>query len=115
MIHYTVCRIIGGDLLPRDEPGGRLRALACILDHEPPLRAARKLWIVNHIHDSAARRQTIEMLEAAGVGHVVLNFDRRRYQQARTPREKLCRALEINAARNLALRIAGGHRRRHTT
>ena len=115
MIHYTICRIIGGDLPPRDEPGGRLRALACMLENEPPLPAARKLWIVNHVHDVDTRRRTIEMLQAAGAGHVVLDFDSRRYQRARTRRERLCRALEINAARNLALRIAGGHRERNAT
>ena len=115
MIHYTIIRIIGGDLPPRDEPGGRLSALACILENEPPLPAVRKLWIVNHIHDGAARRRTIEMLQSSGAGHVVLNFDRHRYRRARTAREKLCRAVDVNAARNLALRIAGGDRKRSAT
>jgi hypothetical protein len=114
MIHYTICRIIGGDLPPRDEPGGRLRALAYILENEPPLPAAHKLWIVNHIHDGDTRRRTIEMLESAGAGHIVLTFDPRHYRQARSERDKLCRAVNINAARNAALRICGS-RDRNTT
>ena len=103
MIDYTLCRIVAGDLPPRDQPGGRLRVLRFILRHEPPLSAARKLWVVNYIHHAGQREETIGELRRAGVDHAVLSFDAECYRQATDRRQRLCRALNVNGARNAAL------------
>ena len=105
MLRFIVIRILAGELPPRDEPGGRLAALRMILECEPPLRAARKLFLLNAIHDRAQHEARIEILAAHGAEWREIEFDRMLWKRAKTTRQRLCAALGINQARNLAIDI----------
>jgi hypothetical protein len=53
---FVLTRIIGNDLVPRHAEGQSLANLRFILDHEPPLEACEKRFVVNRIFDDGRPR-----------------------------------------------------------
>jgi hypothetical protein len=72
---FVLTRIIGNDLVPRHAEGQSLANLRFILDHEPPLDACEKRFVVNRIFDSAMREAIVGELEARGQTYAVIPFD----------------------------------------
>lgn len=63
---FVLTRIIGNDLEPRHRRGQSRENLAFILDHEPPLAACEKRWIVNRILDPGEETAILALLRDRG-------------------------------------------------
>lgn len=72
---FVLTRVIGNDLVPRHAEGQSLANLRFILDHEPPLEACEKRFVVNRILEDATREAIVGELEARGVPFTVVPFD----------------------------------------
>jgi len=103
---FAICRIIGNELPPRDQHGGKLKSLAYILNHREP---ADLIWILNHLHDSEYRERVIDELRRHKQNFHELRFDSKYYSRLKTFRERLCYAVNVNHARNVAVRMAWKH------
>ena len=100
---FSICRIIGNELPPRDEPGSRLQSLKYVLDRTIP--GIDHFWIVNHIIDEDYRGKVLELLNQYGQFYQELVFDPDEYKNATCPYERLRYAININPARNTAIGI----------
>ena len=100
---FTVVRILGNELPPRDTPGQRLRVLQFILTHEQHFPLTEKWYIVNRIHDTAYFALVRGMLEAHKANYVVIPF---KPPAPGNRRERIQQAIEINYARNEGVRLS---------
>lgn len=101
---YAVCRIVGNELPPRDRPGARLEVLRSILDNERLPVDAKRVWILNHIIDPEYKQQVQDLLTSRGETYYDLPFSIKRYLTYLTPEEKILYAININRARNEAIK-----------
>jgi hypothetical protein len=99
---YAICRVIGNELPPRDWPGAKLDSLEYILQHAEPTDL---IWVLNHIHDPCYRDAVTNLLKQYDQPFYELRFELEHYSKLRTPRERWCYAININQARNVAIRI----------
>jgi glycosyltransferase involved in cell wall biosynthesis len=102
----AICRIIGNELPPRDNPGGKLATLRWILERETAGTGTARYWIVNHLHDPEYRGHVLRLLTEFGEPYDELAFDPVRYRSLRNGRERCRYAININAARNHGIRLA---------
>lgn len=105
---YAIVRVIGNELPPRDEVGAKLRSLRHILQHSMDHNAV-PLWVINHLHDDRYRQDVVDCLKNHGQPFVELEFDRRTYCSLKSNSDRLCYALNVNAARNVAIRLGQQH------
>ena len=104
---FVVCRIIGNELLPRDEAGMKLAALRYIISQEAGIN---RIWIINHLHEPHYRECVLELLHQGGQRYHEIRFDHAFYRSLTTRRDKIRYAININGARNMAIELA---RREH--
>ncbi|MBI3289194.1 MAG: glycosyltransferase family 2 protein [Elusimicrobia bacterium] len=102
---YALLRILGNELPPRDVPGARVRTLRFILENEPRRPECRRFWILNHIADAAHAGEVKALLTGHGEEYAEIPFDLRRYLRIGDPLRRLNYAINVNAARNHALRL----------
>jgi hypothetical protein len=103
---WAVVRILGNELVPRDRPGSRLTTLDYILQHEPPLEDADKLWVLNRVVEPQLLTNYELMLWNHDYGEdrvLELSFSPTEYVAARTFKQKVLAAIGINNARNQAI------------
>jgi predicted O-methyltransferase YrrM len=99
---FSIFRIIGNDLPPRDVVGNRYKILKFILEHEETFAGTHKGWIVNCIHDLEYREKICDLLRQHGSYYVIIPFNRNAYQKS-DRRGKILHAIPINRARNMAI------------
>lgn len=100
---FSIFRIIGGDLPPRDKIGSRIETLKFILENEKEFFRTHKGWILNTIPDMDYRREICNLLNQYKAYFIVLPMFRKGYESASTKEEKIVHAIPINKARNLAI------------
>jgi hypothetical protein len=103
MTEFAIYRILGNELAPRDKPGTRREVLRFILENESDFTDTRKLYVLNTIWDAAYMGQLAALLDDRGARYVLLSCDWTRYRQAADRRQRICAAININAARNFAV------------
>jgi len=129
MTTVTVYRILGNDLWPRHGLGQTLAAVRFVLRHEPALEGCERRWILNRIASRRRERRLIELLTAAGEPFLRLPFDVEEYAAAAartgppprypladelatagalTHHHKMLYGMNVNGARNAALRDGRG-------
>lgn len=99
----TIFRIIGNENPPRDSVGSRLRVLEHILQKEPELVGVDKFYVINRIHDIQFRRSLCELLDNYSAKYITISLNRGWVLKAADERERICRAIAINAAKNTAV------------
>ncbi len=101
-MRFTICRIVGNELPPRDIPGSKLDCLKWLLDVDrSPL--VRYVYVTNHIVDPHYHDQVMDVLRDEEV--VDFPFDVIRMRTNVTGEEaKLHYAISINEARNFGIR-----------
>src|SRR4051812_37228704 len=109
-MRYSLCRILGNDLPPRDSRGNRARSLRFMLENEPQLPQCEKKWLLNQIHSPKLRDEMIDALQSHGHTWRELKFDKTEYEAQSDRQGKLRCAININKARNLAISMGGGSR-----
>lgn len=92
---------------PRDAPDARLKTLKFVLDNEPSFPDTFKGWIVNTIHDSDRRKLIEDILVERNQFYVTIPFEKSKFLSAVTRDEQIRYAVNINYARNCAIRY--GH------
>lgn len=102
---YAITRIHGNELPPRDEPGGKIKALNFVLDKEPVFPNCRRVWILNQIQDLAFKEKSIRLIEDHGCEWYDLEFDKNKYLKCNNWNEKVVESININKARNFGLDI----------
>lgn len=102
---FSIFRIIGNDLPPRDFPGSRIRVLKFLLENETNFEGVHKSWIVNCIHDLDVQTEILDLLQKHKAHHIVLPFNHQDYLNAGTKNEKVLQSIPINRARNVAMRL----------
>lgn len=100
---FSLFRVVGGDLTPRDRPGARLDMIKFILDNEKEFPGVHKGWILNAVPDMEYRRQMEDLLHQYRAYFVVMPMYRKGYLASKTRDEKIINAIPINKARNLAI------------
>ncbi len=102
---FSIFRIVGGDLTPRDKPRARLEMIKFILENEKEFPGVLKGWVLNAVTDMDYRREMEALLHQHKAYFVVMPMNRVLYDQARTRDEKIIQAIPINRARNHAVRF----------
>lgn len=97
---FTIARILGNELPPRDTCGSRLEVLKYIINHEHIAPNTVRLWLLNRIPDNSYFEQLREVLEAADQQYVVEHIDWPAYTAAGSRSDKLRILININQARN---------------
>ena len=100
---FSIFRVVGGDLTPRDRPGARLEMMKFILDNEKDFPGVHKGWILNAVPDMEYRRKMEDLLHEYGAYFIVMPMWRKGYLASKTRDEKILNAIPINKARNLAI------------
>lgn len=122
-LSIVLYRILGNDLPPLHRSDQTYANLKFILDYEPALPHCQKKWVVNRIVSSRMERRIIDLLECHGQSHIRIPFDFREYRRCvfreiadegalgysrsafgRERHKKILYVMNINGARNLALR-----------
>lgn len=100
-MRFTICRIVGNELPPRDTPGSKLDSLRWLIanDRVPGVHYA---YVINHIVDPAYREEVLAVLK--GQDTVEMPFDPTMYWQLPDTDSKIRYAININAARNFGIR-----------
>ena len=104
-VRYMIARIVGNELPPRDYPGSKLRALHRILQYGP-YESCEHLWVINHLFDEHYRKKVIQLLDDHGQRYLELKFDPSAYVALPTPQDRLRYAINVNEARNIAVRYS---------
>lgn len=102
---YTIGRMLGSELPPRDLPGSRIRSLQFVLENEPDLPNCRKIWVLNQIHQKSVKDAMVGLLKDHGQEFHELQFDRREYARQKTRDDKIRCAININKARNMIISL----------
>lgn len=110
---FSIFRIVGGDLTPRDHPGSRIEMLRFILENEKEFPGVHKGWILNAVPDMEYRRKMEDLLHEHNAYFIVLPMYRKAYLAAKDKNEKIVHAIPINKSRNLAI-YHGQQIARHT-
>lgn len=116
-------RILGNDLPPRHKRGQTYTNLKFILQHEPPLINCQKKWIVNRVVDFREEEKILRLLEEYKQPFIRIPFSLQEYvfcsnrkivdatvdsqirsEADRQRHNKILYIMNINAARNVALR-----------
>jgi hypothetical protein len=97
---FQICRIIGNELPPRDEPGSKLRSLEEICQRDESGR--RRYWIVNRIVDVNYFKQVINILTKYDAEYYIIPFVADDY---RASEDKIHYLTNINPARNYGLSL----------
>ena len=100
---FSIFRVVGGDLTPRDHPGARLEMMKFILDNEKDFPNTHKGWILNAVPDMDYRRKMEDLLHEYRAYFIVLPMFRKGYLSATSRDEKIVHAIPINKSRNLAI------------
>jgi hypothetical protein len=100
---FSIFRIVGGDLTPRDNPGVRLDMLEFILRNEKDFPRTHKGWVLNAVPDMEYRRKMENLLHDYKQYFIVLPMARKLYLAANNRNQKIVHAIPINKARNLAI------------
>lgn len=100
MFEYSIVRILGNELPPRDIIGNNIKSLNFILNNEPNFENCSKFWILNTIHDCDFKGNIINILNSHNQNYYELHFNRRSYAKSKTKLEKIRWGININAARN---------------
>ena len=103
MSSFSICRIIGNELPPRDSPGTKLKCLKYILDTEN-LKNAHKVWIINQIINDDYKSKIYEVLKNEKEVYEIA-FDYKLYKNKKTWNEKVKYAVNINSARNFGIKL----------
>lgn len=106
MTNFTLARVIGNELPPRDTVGNRVRSLKFVLENEYYDSNCSTLWVLNQIHDKDLLAELKRLLSGQRV--VELNFDVRKYRSAVDRDQKIVEVININKARNLAIDESDG-------
>ena len=101
---FTVFRIIGNEMPPRDELNARDEVLKFILDNEPPLKNAKKCWMLNTIHDRIKREKYLSIFSEREMYTVYIPFNKKLFEEAKSEEEKIVHAIRINSARNFCIK-----------
>ncbi len=101
-MRFTICRIVGNELPPRDTPGSKLDCLKWLIatDKAPN---ARYVYVLNHIIDPDYLSQVREVLHGQEVLDFPFNIDTYRECNPDTA-SRIRYAISINAARNFGIR-----------
>ena len=100
---YSIFRIIGNEMPPRDEPDARLKTLKFILNNEPEFINTIKCWIVNCIHDKNRQELITNILSEKNQYFVISQIQKQKYIEANNKKQKINHAIAINRARNMAI------------
>lgn len=100
---YSIFRIIGNEMPPRDEPNARLNTLKFILDNEPDFSNTIKVWVLNCIVDEERRELISKILEERNQYFIVIPLCKTSYFQSKNKSEKIINLIGINKARNVAI------------
>lgn len=107
---FTITRIVGGVLPPRDSESNRLKALEFTLENDSQClyngKPARKLWIINRIWQSSFKFEIIKLLDKYDQIFYEIPFSSWHYALAEGFDDKVRAAIEINKARNYGINIA---------
>lgn len=101
-MRFGICRVIGNELPPRDTTGAKLRTLRTVLAQDV---GVRQIWVLNHLHNPDYRNDVVEALQNAGHSYFEISCDGRHYASLTSRRERLRYAININAARNIAIEL----------
>ncbi len=101
--HFTIARIIGNDLPPRQAKGQSLRNLRYILENEPNFQNCEKVFVLNRLLDPAEEASACAMIEAAGHRVLRREFSCQDYRALRLDRGSLERQPQITSDAFLAL------------
>lgn len=96
---YAICRILGGELPPRDVPGERIKALKWILDNEPIFKDTSRFWLLNGLWDSSLEQEYRSLLDSYNQTYAIRPFSAS-YRADLPFEEKVRLAIDINGARN---------------
>lgn len=117
----VIYRILGNDLPPRHHKGQTLRNTQFILDNEPELADATKIWIINRIVDADEERKLVLLLDKHHQEYLHIPFNAHDYHKAIRAMErpkpfynllkakrkrrqlKVLYVMNVNGARNVAL------------
>jgi len=102
-MRFTIVRVVGNELPPRDQIGSKLKSLQFILETEPSTYAD-KFWVVNHIHNRQYANEVKSLLKAYNQDFFEIDFLLERYQLMKTFEEKIRYSININAARNYGVK-----------
>lgn len=102
---HVICRIIGNEMVPRDEPGSRLKVLKYIIDHEPKFASTKRIWILNQINDPEYLAEVKKILVENNEHYHELQFSLKRYLTSWNQDERVCSAINVNSARNQTFSI----------
>jgi len=101
MTTFTLARVIGNELPPRDTTGNRIKSLNFILENEFLGPECSTLWVLNQIYDKSLLRRLIGILK--NQNFINLKFNYSKYHESNKRDEKIVNAININKARNLAI------------
>jgi len=96
-VRFTICRIVGNELPPRDTPNSKLQCLRWLLDFDK-LPDVQYVYLVNQIVDPEYREVVLQMLQGQTV--IEREFDIQKYRACRDFHAKILYAIDINGARN---------------
>ena len=102
MTTFTLARVIGNELYPKDTIGNRIKSLEFILENEFYNNQCTNLWVLNQIHDKKLFKKISEILKGQNV--IELKFEPNKYYDAIDRDNKIVYAININKARNLAIK-----------
>ena len=107
---FVLFRILGNDLPPRHEKGQTYENVKFIIKHEPFFKDCSKLWILNKIVDRKQEQRIIDLMESEGQKYLRLEFDREKYEKLKhaSREKKIQYVIDVNRARNVALREGSG-------
>lgn len=100
-MRFTICRIVGNELPPRDTPGSKLACLKWLVDFDrSPL--VQYVYLLNQVVDPIYRDAIREVLKDQHVLEVPFSITE--YRRCQTDDDKIRYAININAARNHGIR-----------
>ena len=102
MSSFSICRVVGNELPPRDVPGTKLECLKYIAEIEK-LDNVHRVWIINHIIDENYKAKVLDILKNEEVHEII--FDHKIYQKQNTWSDKIKYSVNINAARNFGIKL----------
>lgn len=100
---FTIFRIIGNEMPPRDAFDARDKVLNFILENEPNLKNAKKCWMLNTIHDRIRREQYLDLLASKDMYTIYIPFNKKLFDESKSEDEKIVHAIRINSARNFCI------------
>lgn len=100
-MRFTICRIVGNELPPRDTPGSKLDCLRWLIDNDK-VPGVHYTYVINHVVDPEYRDKVLDVLK--GQDTVEIPFDHTIYWQIPDVGSRIRYTININAARNFGIR-----------